>query len=262
MTRRVWLALLLALAFVATGGVEVARAATSSVVLERGGFERGVEAFRRGDYAEAELAWRALLDRELPARQRARVFYNLGNAAWRRGAELEAVACYSACIRLDPRHADGWANLEFTRAQSGLEPADRGDLASTAKRLLDALSPAERAWLVLALAIALGLGIAAEAWRGGRLLRAGVFVLAGVLVLALVPWIHGLLESEADEVMVVRSPSIALRSEPRDDLPAVGLADAAAVLERIDALPGWVRVEDGEGVRGWVPEDAVFALDS
>ena len=75
-------------------------------------FERGVEAYRRGAWSEAEELWRNALTAELPDEDRSRLHYALGNAAWRQGATLEAVVRYTAAVRLDPRSSDAWANLE------------------------------------------------------------------------------------------------------------------------------------------------------
>ncbi|MEW6072136.1 MAG: SH3 domain-containing protein, partial [Planctomycetota bacterium] len=86
--------------------------------------------------------------------------------------------------------------------------------------------------------------------------------LAAALLLAFlaVPWVRGLRAPDGDPLLVIRSASVSLRSEPDLDRPAIGALDPAAVVERIDALPGWVRVETSGGERGWVQEDAVFPL--
>ena len=38
-------------------------------------------------------------------------------------------------------------------------------------------------------------------------------------------------------------------------------APAGSRVWRVDAWPGWLRVEDEQGLRGWLPEAQVFALE-
>ncbi len=224
-------------------------------------FERGVEAYRRADWAAAERYWSSALEEDLGAEDRARVLYNLGNAAWRGGEALRAVGYYSASLRSDPRRADTWKNLETARVSAGLEPAVRGDLRSTVRRLFFSLRPDEKRVLVLvALVLALPV-LVLEALRGGRLLFGLALLSFAGLALASVPWCLGLRRGPQDPWLIVRGPVVALRSEPRDELAPSGEVSAGEEVERIDALQGWVRVRTRDGSRGWVPDDAVFPLE-
>lgn len=102
------------------------------------------DAYRRGDFDAATRAWTQLLaDRSLPAAERARLCFNLGNAAFRDERPLEAVGWYEAALRLAPRDGDAWANVEHARSAAGLAPKDRGDLAATLSRLAYAPTRAE-----------------------------------------------------------------------------------------------------------------------
>lgn len=224
-------------------------------------FQEGVEAYRRADYARAETCWRALLAGDLAPLDRARVYYDLGNAAWRLERTYEAIACYTAAVRLDPRHADAWRNLEFARAKAGLPPADAGDLGATLSRALASLRPEERRGLLFGALVLWGLLLVVEMRLGGRALRAALG-LGGVVVLgAALPWAWGHLQPHRDDPMlVVDAGNVALRAEPLESRPAVGELGTLEEVERIDALPGWVRVQRADGQRGWVREGALFAL--
>jgi hypothetical protein len=122
------------------------------------GFDQAaVDAYRRGDYAGAKSLWIATLETgrdesgaPLPDGERARILYDLGNAAFRAGEPLEAVGWYTASLRLRPRDAETWSNLEHARRTAKLEPADRGDLAATLGRLLTSITHVESQWLALA----------------------------------------------------------------------------------------------------------------
>ena len=224
-------------------------------------FDQGVEAYRRGDYRDAALQWSVQLEEPgLTDAARARLCYDLGNAAWRLDEKLEAVAWYTACLRLEPRHADAWHNLEFVRREAGLEPADRGDLRSTAKRLVTSVRPEESRT-----AIFYGLGLCAlllagEALRGGAGFRRGALVAGLLTVLVGVPWVADRFAPEGTPLMVVRGPELGLRTEPLAGQDAVADVRAGEVVHQVDQLPGWVRVRTSSGQRGWVSEDAVFLL--
>lgn len=218
------------------------------------------EAYRTKDYSAAMAGWQAALEEADSAGERARLAYNLGNAAYRKGDELEAVAWYTASLRLRPRDADTWHNLELARAEAELDPADRGDLASTSQRLVGSLTRAEAEWLLL-LAIGLfGVALAFEALRGGQLARRIALVgLIGVILLA-IPYSWHLSQPDAKGLMVVQKGGAHHRSEPRTDAKSFGKIEPGTIVHYRDELPGWVGVQF-EGRRAWVRERALFDLD-
>lgn len=220
-------------------------------------FERGVEAYRAGRYAEARDAWCATLSQELDEPGRARVFFDLGNAHWRLGESLRAIACYTAAVRLDPRQADAWENLEFARAKAGLPPADSGDLGATLRRLGTSLRASERRGLLFFALLAWCVVLALEARFGGRPLRATLLAATLLAALAAAPWIHGLLAGEpVPSAFAVAG--VPLRAEPQEARAAVGELAVLEEVRRIDELPGWTRIERADGERGWVRADALF----
>jgi len=221
-------------------------------------FEQAVAAYRAGDWQSAETLWRGLLGAH--GIDQASVLYDLGNAAWRAERPLEAAAWYTACLRLAPRHRDAWANLEFVRAQAGVEPADRGDLRSTARRAVYSLDQAESEWLALACAALFTAALCFEAVRGGALARRLAFTAAVVLAVGLAPWIAHLARGDTRALFVVAAEGGALRSAPASDAALIGRLEAASEAELVDALPGWVRARAG-AIEGWVEEGAVHALD-
>jgi tetratricopeptide (TPR) repeat protein len=197
----------------------------------------------------------------LPAAERARVLYDLGNVAYRQKKILEAVGWYSAALRLTPRDADLWWNLEHARSEAKLEPADRGDLSGTLRRLLSSFTLAESEWLVIGVLAAWSALLAIEALRGGRVWRR--LALAGALVLAasLVPWLFNVKRASEHPLLAIQDGKLEVRSEPRADAPAIAELAAGDEAEAIDALPEWTKVELASGVQGWARKNGLFALD-
>jgi tetratricopeptide (TPR) repeat protein len=225
-------------------------------------FERGVASYQAGDYADAKAAWQAALGEELDELGRARVYHDLGNAHWRLEETLPAIACYSAAVRLDPRHADAWQNLELARAKAGLSPADPGDLAATLRRLVTSLRAGERRALLYGALLLWTAVLVLEMRSGGRGLRQALLGASGGLVLAAVPWAHGILVPSREwPHFVIASTNVPLRAEPLEARSPVGELAVLEEVERIDALPGWTRVERADGLRGWVRAETLYALE-
>ncbi len=241
----------------------VSLAALVPFVRAQEGHGRALEAYRSASYEVARTLWLAELERtDAAAPDRARVLYNLGNTAFRLKRPLEAAAWYTAVLRIDPRDENAWHNLEFVRREAGLEPADRGDLSATAKRFASSLTLPESERLVLGVAALLGLALAWEALRGSQASRAASLALAGLLALALVPWLWRVAHADERPVFVVQPEGAALLSEPRAEATLIGRVPAAGEAERIDSLPGWLRVRTAAGETGWVAVEAVLPLDA
>lgn len=222
------------------------------------------EAYRAGDHVTALGLWQEALGlartQELGDAERGRLLYNLGNAAYRQDDLLVAVAWYTAALRLTPRNADLWANLELARSAVGLEPADRGDLASTSSRLLSSWTRPEAEWLVaLALAL-LALALGGEALRGGRTWRRLAMGALGLTLLSSAPLFWHLAGEGTRPLLVVQEGGTQGRSEPRSDGTPLARLEAGQRVQRLDALPGWVRVTGAGDHPLWVREASVFEL--
>ena len=215
-------------------------------------------AFRAGDHATARGLWIDALALDPPPGERARIAYNLGNAAYRRGTLLEAVGWYTASLRHAPREPDAWTNLELARAEAGLEPADRGDLAATLGRLVSGLTRAEAEWLLAAAILGWAVLLAAEALRGGSWRIGARLGLVGVALAALPLVWHA--TRPGHPMLVIDSDGAPARSEPRGDAKSLARLEAGAIVDREDELPGWVKVSGGEVDGLWVREGDLFDL--
>lgn len=224
---------------------------------------RAVAAYRGGDLATARTEWLAVLDDPAAAPQgaeRARVLYDLGNVAFREGKTLEAVGWYSAALRLRPRDADTWANLEEARSRAKLDPADRGDLSSTLKRGVRSFTTSESRWLALAGMLALAAALAFEAVRGGRYARWTAVLAALTALVMCVPWLDRAIQDRSHALLVIQPDGAQVHSEPRDKAAVTSELPPASVVEHVDDLPDWTKVRLSGGLEGWVPKQTVFSL--
>jgi len=248
--------LVLMLAVFALGGG--ARAASSS---QDGALEDpAVSAYRSGDYPSASVLWERALEQAVAPAERSRLCFNLGNAAYRQGEVTMAVAWYTASLRLAPRDADAWANLELARAEAGLEPADTGDLTATLWRGLTSFTRPEGEWLALLGIALLVLALLGEALRGGLLWGRLAWTTAGLALLLSLPLArHLVIDTEAD-AMIVASTGAQGRSEPRPDAKRLERLAQGLEVTVVDHVPGWVRVQSAAERRLWVSEASVMSL--
>ena len=223
---------------------------------------RAHDAYRAGDFDSAFTVWSRALEAatDAPDGERGRLVYNLGNAAYRAGRTLESVGWYTAALRLLPGDSDVWANLELARAEAELDPADRGDLTDTFKRIVTSTTRAQSQWLALGGLALLAICLAGEAFVGGyvwRRLSLGAVVLFGFTSL---PWVWDLMHGGGRPLMVVETRSTPARAEPRADAKRLFDLSSGTIVEHLDELPGWVKIDtDGDG-EVWVKAGTVFEL--
>jgi hypothetical protein len=225
--------------------------------------ERAIDAYRRGDMATARTEWTAVLDDAAHppgGAERARVLYDLGNVAFREGKMLEAVGWYTASLRLRPRDNDTWTNLEEARSRAKLEPADRGDLSSTLRRILRSFTAAEARWFALGGMLVLAAALCFEALRGGRLARWTAVGAALFALCTFAPCVDHSLRAGGRPLLVIQPEGAALKSEPRDKAATTSELTPGGTVEYVDELPEWTKVRTEGGLEGWVPRGAVFAL--
>ena len=222
-----------------------------------------VEAYRAEDWEGAHTLWsRALAapGAAAPTLDRAVLLYDLGNAAYRLDRKLEAVARYTAALRLAPRFADARANLELARAELELEPADRGDLESALERAIDWTAPREAEWLALGGFVLAALGLGFEALRGGPRARNAALVAVALGALLAAPWLGQLATRAREPWMIVAAGGAPLHSEPRDGAAVQGALAAGLAVEARDTFPGWISVASGDQ-RGWIRAEHALPLE-
>jgi tetratricopeptide (TPR) repeat protein len=225
--------------------------------------DEAATAYRAGDYSRAAELWSSALEADgLPAAERARLYHNQGNAAWRRGRVAEAAGWYSASLRLRPRSADTWANLELARASAGWDPQDSGDLRDTLGRVCTSLTASEADGAALLGLVLLALALLGEALRGGVGWRRASY--AAVLLLAMSSaWAYGSrLREVPGECLVTSDDGASLRSEPRREAISLGRLDPGTRAVIVDELPNWVRLRVDDAPASWVERAKIFHLDS
>jgi len=225
-------------------------------------------AFFQGNQAYAAAHYDAAVDAYDSVRRSGQTSgaleFNLGNAWVKRGDLGRAIAAYERAARLLPRDPDVAANLAFARDEAKIEV------------------PTPPLWQRLLFPFAASMGGATLAgwtialwWLFWSLLAVRLFIagprlalgraatlIAALWLLVAASWTFRVVELDAaNAAVVVAAGQTPARFEPSDSgTPHFTLTPGAAlaVLEERD---GWLQVRRADGLRGWIPADAVERVD-
>jgi tetratricopeptide (TPR) repeat protein len=263
MTRR--LALLpLALVAALLSGAHTAwsaqeRAATAAEAL----FNQGNEAYSKGDFDAAEKAYHGVMDLGI---HNWRVYYNLGNACFRKDEIGNAILYYEKALRLQPGDADARENLRFAslRIRDRIPPDSTPFLIALLSRGVDWLSLEQvtRVFLVIYL-LAMAMLSAWIALRGSRwsipLAGLGAVLLAGALGAG--GWMVLQAQSRhATDQAIVLSEKLEVYSGPGSDntlLASVHEGTKVRIHARRDR---WAQVTLPDGRSGWLLGEALGVI--
>ncbi len=236
-----------------------ARGAVASGAAEaRAAFFAANELYRQGRFEEAAEKYRRALATGLES---ASVHFNLGNAYFRLGDLGRALASYERARRLGPRDPDVEANLEFARSR--LRPPPDLLVHPLWRRLLFPLAAVATAGeLVVSTSIAYSCLMALLICR---LLAPGLrrtLARASIAVALCLGFIGAnaaerVWEEEfSKRVVVVADAPAPVRFEPSETGTVHFEASRGTVLLLERREPGWLQVERGDGMRGWMKEEA------
>ena len=222
-------------------------------------FDRGVAAYRDGKWADAESSWRQMAD---GGTHDARVEYNLGNAAWKQGRLGEAIWRWERARRLDPADRDVAVNLALARAQTRdrvEEERPSGPLGGL-RRAQDLLG-VDGQFAVAAVLLS-GLVVFGAVRAGGFTPALGWTLSAlgaafGIVALSF--WTSAARLDGTARAVVLR-PALDVVAGPGENQPTVFTVHEGTVLEVEGERAPWVEVGLPDGLRGWVPIDAIGRL--
>jgi tetratricopeptide (TPR) repeat protein len=222
-------------------------------------FHEGATAYRAGDYAEAETAWREVLR---TGAVDGHLLYDLGNALYRQGRLGPAILAWRQALVLLPREPDTRANLEHARGRvrDQLEPASHVPRLFFWQR---SLALRETALLGAAL---LGFAMGAATWlrrrRGDRerelgSLRPAAWLAAVLGLLLAISTAVTAQALQARPAAVILAAEIAGRSAVGRDGVELFVLHEGAEVRSLERDAGHVLVALPDGRRGWLPEGAV-----
>lgn len=148
------------------------------------------------------------------------VYYNLGNAWFRKGNTAQAILAYERALRIDPTNADARTNLDFVNSRLEDKPENNNSLiARVHQSIMTAVSANAWAWIALSTFLLLCGAIALYIFSGNIALRKLGFF-GGIVLLVLSFYFVIVAAGAARRVndhkeAIVTAPSTMLNSQPR-----------------------------------------------
>jgi len=218
------------------------------------------QAYQDKDYEQAIRGYEEIL---LKGYESEALYYNLGNAYYRKGEAGRAMLNYQRALKLDPRDENTLHNIEVVRA--GLpDEIVQIQMSGVVKAWLsvqNALST--RAWSAAGLALIwLGAAGLAVFLLSPARRRKKLGLLAGLLLisLSLLPFALAYGRSQQEffsRKAVIMVEAVALRAAPEAESKAGIQLHEGAVVEIMDAIGAWFKVRLSDTSEGWLPKDVV-----
>lgn len=225
-------------------------------------WHRGNEAYLRGDTLGAVAAYEELESQGVVSPD---LFFNLGDAYFRKGALGPAIWAFERAAALDPGDEDARYNLDQARklvarrAHDRIEGEDRDPLWI---RAVTALGPSVETWAFVGVYLGFFLLLFMRRSVHGDLrpaLGAGAAVL-GAAALLFGALLFGRLRLERLPFGVVLPDVVAVK-EGADPNYRTGFEIHAGLRVRlVERDQDWLRVRLGNGLEGWVHADAIGTL--
>ncbi len=234
-----------------------------SLAQEASHFEKATTAYNRGAYEEAITHYKAILEE---GRHSAALYFNLGNAYYKKNEIAPSIYYYEKALLLDPDDPEIQNNLRFARNMTldAITPLPQTDLQRIYRQLVFALSMDSYAYagiFFMLLFVAAYLFFQGSGTPNHK--RIGLISSLASLFLAVVCTALAYLQYRAyekDQPAIIFAPEIQVRPEPNERIGAAFELHEGARVQVRDSLEGWRKIELADGQIGWVPENSLRLL--
>lgn len=225
-------------------------------------WRRGNEAYLHGDYPAAAAAYEELEHQGVVS---ADLYFNLGDAYFRKGALGPAIWAFEKAAALNPGDDDARYNLNEARKLAARAAHDRiegEDRDSLWIRAVTSLGPSTETWLFVAVYLAF-FALIVIRWRARDDLRPALG--AGVAVLGAAALLTGALlfgRTQLDRLPfgVVLPDAVAVKDGADDNYRTAFNVHAGLRVRMIERDQDWLRVRLGNGLEGWVHASQIGTL--
>jgi tetratricopeptide (TPR) repeat protein len=225
-------------------------------------WRRGNEAYLHGDYAAAAVAYEELEHQGVVS---ADLYFNLGDAYFRKGSLGPAIWAFEKAAALDPGDEDARYNLGEARklaaraAHDRIEGEDRDPLWI---RAVTSMGPSTETWLFVAVYLAFFALVVVRLRARDDLrpaLGAGAAVL-GAAALLTGALLFGRAQLGRLPFGVVLPDAVAVKDGADDSYRTSFEVHAGLRVRMIERDQDWLRVRLGNGLEGWVHASQIGTL--
>jgi tetratricopeptide (TPR) repeat protein len=219
-------------------------------------FNKGNQSYEEGEFDQAIKDYQEIVNLGV---KNFKVFYNLGNAYFRQNQLGKAILNYRKALALKPRDEDANANLSFVKlfTLDKIEEQKINPIANMLHRFLDLWSIDEFAMFAsFFYTSTMILGILMLFRGSRRYLRIG-FITFLILMVIFATSLFAKIYFESLDYGVVIAAEVEVRSGPGDNY-ILQFTGHEGLEFRVDGKSeGWLRISLPNGIRGWIPEEAV-----
>jgi hypothetical protein len=219
-------------------------------------FQKGNESYEAGNFDQAIEEYQKIVNLGI---KNAKVFYNLGNAYFRKNQLGKAILNYRKALVLEPRDEDSMANLAFVKlfTLDKIEEQKVNPLSNLVHWFVNLFSTDELTIFVsLSYCLSIVFGILILFRRKGRVLLLGLTIMLFIFVVSsssLATKLH--FDSAKNGVLI--APQAEVRSGPGSDFTLQFTGHEGLEFQINEQAEGWYRISLPNGVKGWIPKDAV-----
>jgi tetratricopeptide (TPR) repeat protein len=217
-------------------------------------WRRGNEAYLHGDYAGAVTAYEELDRRGIVSGD---LYFNLGDAYFRKGALGPAIWSFERAVTLDPGDEDARFNLDQARKLAASRAQDRvtGEQHEPAWiRAVTSIGPSLLTWLFLALYV--GAFVALYARRRAREdLRPTLGAITAVLAAGALltgALLYGRAQLDRTPFGVVLPDAVSVKEGADPNYRTSFDVHAGLRVRIVERDQDWLRIRLGNGLEGWV----------
>lgn len=219
-------------------------------------FKKGNESYEAADFDQAIGQYERIIDLGI---RNSKVFYNLGNAYFRKNQLGRAILNYRRALSLDPRDEDSMANLRFAKLfiLDKIEEQRINPLSNLLHLFLDLWSVDELTIFVsLSYCLSIVIAILVLFRRSKRALLWGLTIFLVVLIIFSTSFATKLYFGSVESGVVI-VPEAEVRSGPGGDYTLQFTGHEGLEFQINEEAEGWYRISLPNGVKGWIPREAV-----
>ncbi len=219
-------------------------------------FKKANQSYEEGRYDQAIQEYEKILGMGI---KNFKVFYNLGNAYFRQNQLGKAILNYRKALLLQPRDEDVKANLSFVKlfTLDKIQEQKINPFSNMIYWFLNLLSTDEFAVLTsLFYTFSMAIGILMLFRRTKRFLRVG-FVTSLIFMAIFGFSLLGRIYLDSLDYGVVIVPQVEVRSGPGKDYILQFTGHEGLEFKIDEESEGWYRISLPNGIKGWIPKEAV-----
>jgi len=223
-------------------------------------FREANNAYNKGEYARAIVYYDSVLTQGVHA---AEVYYNLGNAHYKRNAIAPSILNYERALLMDPANEDVLNNLVFAQNMTldRFTPLPESDIKQISSKLLSLTNV--HGWSIIAIvscwvaALLFFLYIKSSRSVFKRLYFTGFLLLVLGVVLSVSIALYQKDVQQNTHPAIVFAQTESFRSEPNLRAEVLLTIHEGTKVYVLENLEDWVKIKLINGAIGWIPQSSI-----